>query len=81
MRIRYFGYVRPISGWIFPFRFLWIGWIQKQVTSEEATTFSDDTPFEYIYNSADVVYLAFGFTMNSVMRKLDRRVRKIDTTA
>lgn len=75
MNILYHGYVVP------HLRFGWVGWIVRRKFLEDTSLYADDAVFEYVYDETRVIYVTFGLSKKSVMRRLEKRARKDENNA
>lgn len=58
----------------YQYKFFYIGWIVRKAVNE--SLYSDPDPKIFAMNDSDVVYVCFGLTENSVMKKFRKYVNK-----
>lgn len=66
-KFRYYAYCHP-------FKFFYIGWIVRKADSMRA--YVDSDPEDFVMSDSEVVYLCFGLTRDSVMKKFKKYIDK-----
>ena len=66
------------KGYCYKYGFIYVGWLIKY-TEHERPLYFNNTPYETILPETKLDYLTFGFTKKSVMKRLEKHIKKEKT--